>query len=98
LVASQSCFHGPDSQGTQQSCHICGRRAGQQAQHLGENLQRYGLDETGSGNGKLLIGELWGLLIGELWGLLFGELWGLLLGELMGLLFWELWGLLFGEQ
>ena len=52
LVASQSCNHGPVFQESKWKCHICGRRAGQQAQHLGENLQRYGLDEMGSGDGR----------------------------------------------
>jgi len=80
LEASQSCNHGPVVQKSKRKGHISGRRAGQQAQHLGENLQRYGLDEMGSGDGRLLIGELWGLLIGDLWVLLIRDIWGLLFG------------------
>jgi len=63
LVASQSCNHGPVFQESKWTCHICGRRAGQQAQHPGENLQRYGLDKTWvqvmKGQAGLLNGELW---------------------------------------
>jgi hypothetical protein len=37
--------------------------------------------DLGSGDGGLLIGELWGLLIGEVWGLLIKEQYGLLFRE-----------------
>ena len=60
LVASQSCNHGTLLQ-ERKWCHICERRAGQQAQHPGENLQRYGLDDTW---GQVMKDDV-GLLIGE---------------------------------